>query len=61
MVGAGDSLMGAIVLALSGGASFKQAVRAGTAAAAVTTPATQLCDSALARKLVAEVRVMDLD
>jgi 6-phosphofructokinase 2 len=61
VVGAGDSLVGAIVLALSGGASFKQAVRAGTAAAAVTTPATQLRDGALARKLVAEVRVMDLD
>ncbi|WP_369385482.1 PfkB family carbohydrate kinase [Limimaricola cinnabarinus] len=52
MVGAGDSLMGAIVLALSGGASFKQAVRAGTAAAAaaVTTPR----DAALRRRLGAK-------
>ena len=43
--------------------SIRAARRAGRndAAAAVTTPATQLCDGALARKLVAEVRVMDLD
>ncbi|MCP1170263.1 1-phosphofructokinase family hexose kinase [Limimaricola litoreus] len=63
MVGAGDSLMGAVAQALSGGAAFREAVRAGTAAAAaaVTTPATQLCDGALAQRLIEEVRLVDLD
>ncbi len=61
-VGAGDSLLGAVALALARGQSFRTSVRAGTAAAAaaVTTPATQLCDGALARRLVDEVRVTDL-
>ncbi|MCZ4259768.1 1-phosphofructokinase family hexose kinase [Limimaricola sp. G21655-S1] len=62
-VGAGDSLLGATALALAQRQSFRAALRAGTgaAAAAVTTPATQLCDGALARRLVAEVRVRDLE
>ncbi|SDF24975.1 1-phosphofructokinase family hexose kinase [Limimaricola pyoseonensis] len=61
-VGAGDSLLGALALALARGQTFRTSVRAGTAAAAaaVTTPATQLCDGALARRLVDEVRVVDL-
>ncbi|EYD72817.1 1-phosphofructokinase family hexose kinase [Limimaricola hongkongensis] len=61
-VGAGDSLLGAVALALAQGQTFRTSVRAGTAAAAaaVTTPATQLCDGALARRLVGEVEVSDL-
>ncbi|WP_341211449.1 hexose kinase [uncultured Limimaricola sp.] len=61
-VGAGDSLLGAVALALARGQTFRTSVRGGTAAAAaaVTTPATQLCDGALARRLVDEVQVTDL-
>lgn len=44
-VGAGDSLVGAMAMALAAGESFRRAVRFGTAAAgaAVMTPATALC------------------
>ncbi|QPH54047.1 1-phosphofructokinase family hexose kinase [Pontivivens ytuae] len=62
-VGAGDSLMGALTLALAQGESLADAVRLGTAAAAaaVTTPATELFDGATARRLAAEVTVTPLD
>jgi 6-phosphofructokinase 2 len=44
-VGAGDSMVGAIVLSLSRGESLKQAIRWGVAAgtAATMTPGTELC------------------
>lgn len=47
-VGAGDSFVGAMVLALSGGATFAEALVRGAAAAsvAVTKPGTELCDKA---------------
>lgn len=52
-VGAGDSMVGAIALALARGDSFARALAFGTAAAAaaVTTPATRLCDPVLAISL----------
>ncbi|MBM9593101.1 hexose kinase [Rhodobacteraceae bacterium MCCB 386] len=61
-VGAGDSLMGALTLALARGQTFRQAVTAGTAAAAaaVMTPATELCDGPTAERLVSEVRLADV-
>ncbi len=46
-VGAGDSFVGGLVLKLAGGASLREACAYGVAAAAsaVTTPATELCNS----------------
>ncbi|WJY20323.1 1-phosphofructokinase family hexose kinase [Fontisubflavum oceani] len=58
-VGAGDSLVGAMALALARGAEFDAAVRFGTAAAgaAVKTPATALCDRGEAEALVSQISV----
>jgi len=56
-VGAGDSMVAAIALELSRGASFMDAVRHGVAAAgsAVLTPATELCSKATADEILAKV------
>ncbi|OOY21599.1 sugar kinase [Thioclava sp. DLFJ5-1] len=53
-VGAGDSFVGAFTLALSRGKSFREALQQGAAgaAAAVTTPATDLCSAAMVRRLL---------
>lgn len=56
-IGAGDSMVAAIALALSRGASLKDAVRHGVAAAgsAVLTPATELCSKATADEILERV------
>ena len=56
-VGAGDSMVAAIAMHLSAGASFRDAVRHGVAAAgsAVLTPATELCSKATADEILQEV------
>ena len=56
-VGAGDSMVAAIALELSRGASLKDAVRHGVAAAgsAVLTPATELCSKATADEILEQV------
>ncbi|MSU88751.1 hexose kinase [Rhodobacteraceae bacterium 2CG4] len=61
-VGAGDSFVAAFALALAQGESALEAGARGTAAAAsaVTTPATQLCDPALAAALRAQVEIVPL-
>ncbi len=58
-VGAGDSLVGALTLALSRGEEFRDAVRFGTAAAgaAVRTPATALCELAETERLLPQIAV----
>lgn len=57
-VGAGDSFVGAMVLALARGASFPDAVAFGTAAAAsaCTTPGTALLDAASTAQFATEVQ-----
>lgn len=61
-VGAGDSFVGAFTLALSRGQNAAQACAAGVAAAAaaVTTPDTQLCDRDLTARLLAQVATVSL-
>ncbi len=61
-VGAGDSMLAAIALTLARGESFRAAVRAGTAAAAaaVMTPATELCDGKTAVRLIDDTRVIEI-
>lgn len=56
-VGAGDSMVAAIALELSRGASLKEAVRHGVAAAgsAVLTPATELCSKETAEEILEKV------
>ncbi|MEM5491991.1 hexose kinase [Hoeflea sp. AS16] len=56
-IGAGDSMVAAIALELSRGASLKDAVRHGVAAAgsAVLTPATELCTKAAADEILQKV------
>ncbi|QBY01490.1 1-phosphofructokinase family hexose kinase [Rhodophyticola sp. CCM32] len=58
-VGAGDSLVGAMAMTLAQGDGFRAAIRFGTAAAAaaVMTPATQLCSRADAETLRSEIDV----
>lgn len=58
-VGAGDSLVAAMSLALARGESFQDAVRFGAAAAgaAVMTPATALCERSIAEGLRAQISV----
>jgi 6-phosphofructokinase 2 len=58
-VGAGDSFTGAFALALARGAGAEEALRQGTAAAAaaVITPATELCHAADVARLVPQCRV----
>lgn len=55
-IGAGDSFVGASVLALARGFSLEEALHYGTAAAAaaVMTPATRLCTLADAKRLLPE-------
>ncbi|WP_066178664.1 1-phosphofructokinase family hexose kinase [Hoeflea olei] len=61
-VGAGDSMVAAIAMALSAGESFRDAVRKGVAAAgsAVMTPATELCSKATAEEVLTRVTTEDL-
>lgn len=61
-VGAGDSQVGAIVLSLARGESFREAVRYGAAAAgaAVTTPATELCDAASTAAYLDRISIEDV-
>lgn len=56
-VGAGDSMVAGMVLALSKGASFAEAARFGVAAgaAAVMTPGTELCRKEDAERLYARI------
>jgi len=56
-IGAGDSMVAAIALELSRGASLKGAVRHGVAAAgsAVLTPATELCSKTVADEILEKV------
>lgn len=56
-VGAGDSMVAAIVVELARGGSFRDAVRNGVAAAgsAVLTPATELCSKAMADEILEKV------
>ena len=58
-VGAGDSFVGAMVLALSEGGSFSEALVRGAAAAsvAVTKPGTELCDKAGTDAVAATIKV----
>ncbi|MFQ6549014.1 1-phosphofructokinase family hexose kinase [Aestuariibius sp. 2305UL40-4] len=58
-VGAGDSLVAAVTLALSRGETFRDAVRFGTAAAgaAVMTPATALCELEQTERLLPQIEV----
>ncbi|MBD3803172.1 MAG: 1-phosphofructokinase family hexose kinase [Thioclava sp.] len=58
-VGAGDSFVAAFTLALARGKSLPEALRHGAAgaSAAVTTPATDLCSSAMVRKLLPQCPV----
>lgn len=57
-VGAGDSFVGALVLALARGWSLEDACRYGVAAAAsaVTTPATELCEAAATERYYREIQ-----
>lgn len=61
-IGAGDSMVGAIVAALCGGASLVDAVADGVAAgaAAILTPGTDLCQPADAVRLRREVEIIAL-
>ena len=61
-VGAGDSFVGAMTLALARGGTFARALAHGTAAAAsaVVTPGTALCDGAIARAFLDEVETVRL-
>lgn len=61
-VGAGDSFVGAMTLALARGETFAPSLAHGTAAAAsaVVTPGTALCDSAIARAFLDEVETVRL-
>jgi len=61
-VGAGDSLLAAVILKLAQGASFRAAVTYGTAAAtsAVTTPATALCTAAATDEYLPLIHIRDL-
>jgi len=56
-VGAGDSMLGAIVLALAGGRELGDAVRCGVAAGAATVmrPGTELCHREDVQRLIAEL------
>ncbi|MGJ8570150.1 MAG: 1-phosphofructokinase family hexose kinase [Hoeflea sp.] len=56
-VGAGDSMVAAIVVELAHGGSFRDAVRHGVAAAgsAVLTPATELCSKETADEILGQV------
>lgn len=58
-VGAGDSMLGAMVLSLSRGEDLAEALRWGAAAgaAAVITPGTELCRPEDVHRLLPEVRV----
>lgn len=58
-VGAGDSMLGAMVLALSRGEDLPEALRWGAAAgaAAVLTPGTELCRPEDVHRLLPQVRV----
>ncbi|HVS31182.1 MAG TPA: PfkB family carbohydrate kinase [Thermoanaerobaculia bacterium] len=57
-VGAGDSMVGGMVLALDGGATIEEAALFGIAAgaAAVMTPGTQLCRREDAERLHDEIK-----
>ncbi|MEQ8402064.1 MAG: hexose kinase [Roseitalea porphyridii] len=61
-VGAGDSFVGAMVLALARGLAFDTALAHGTAAAAsaVVTPGTALCERATTEAFIAEVETTRL-
>ena len=61
-VGAGDSFTGALTLALARDESAEAALRAGTAAAAaaVTTPGTELCQRADVERLLPGCRIVAL-
>ncbi|MBO6601801.1 MAG: 1-phosphofructokinase family hexose kinase [Roseicyclus sp.] len=61
-VGAGDSLVGAMVMALARGDGFRAAVAFGTAAAgaAVMTPATELCNRSDAEALLDRIEIEPL-
>jgi 6-phosphofructokinase 2 len=61
-IGAGDSFVSALTLALARGEPLREACRAGTAAAAaaVMTPATELCDRATAERLLRDCTVETL-
>jgi 6-phosphofructokinase 2 len=61
-IGAGDSFVAALALALARGAPLREACRAGTAAAAaaVLTPATELCDRATTERLLRNCTVEPL-
>jgi len=56
-VGAGDSMVAAIMIELARGGSFRDAVRHGVAAAgsAVLTPATELCSKETADEILGQV------
>lgn len=62
VTGAGDSFVAAATLALSRGADWPGVLLAGcsAASAAVTTPATELCDPAVYADLLAETRAEPL-
>jgi 6-phosphofructokinase 2 len=61
-IGAGDSFVAALTLALARGAPLREACRAGTAAAAaaVMTPATELCDRTTTERLLRDCTVEPL-
>jgi 6-phosphofructokinase 2 len=61
-IGAGDSFVAALTLALARGAPLREACRTGTAAAAaaVMTPATELCDRATTERLLQDCTVESL-
>ena len=61
-VGAGDSMVAAIVLALARGQTFREAVAFGTAAASATvmSPATRLCDRSVTERLKKDIRITDV-
>ncbi len=61
-VGAGDSMVAALALALSNGSTHEEALRLATAAGAATAslPGTQLADRALVEELLARVRIEDV-
>ena len=61
-VGAGDSFVGAFVHAIADNQPVREALRFGAAAAsaAVTTPATELCEKDMTLQLLAECQTSDL-
>lgn len=63
MVGAGDSLIGAAVLALARGRPLLEAARLGVAAAsaAVATPGTELADRAATLRIARRTKVWEVD